>query len=130
MNRARRVLAAAALAALGASGAAADDGFAMVDDCWGGIVESLTAIGTEFPEFRPGDVRLHLGFLKAAREANRETVVSPDPSDEDLQEFLRGAFAVCAASDGVAEILRALRDGARGIAGQMWAQWRWDGSLP
>ena len=68
MNRARRVVAAAALAglALGAAGAAADDGFspafsAALRGCVGGAVATLEAIETEFPAFRAGEVRMNLG---------------------------------------------------------------------
>ena len=125
---ARGALAGLVLAALGASGAAADDGPGMIDDCWGGIVAGLRTIGTEFPEFRAGEVRWNLGVMQAMREATRDRMASADWADEDPQEVAAFAFSVCSSSDDVADILRELRDGSWMVAGMMWRQWRWDGS--
>ena len=59
-GRARGALAGLALAALGASGAVAQEGGlrAVFEGCVGGLVGSLEAIGAEFPGFRSGEVRL------------------------------------------------------------------------
>ena len=127
---ARRVLAAAALAGLGASGAAADDGRNLLDDCLSGVVAGLKAIGTEFPEFRAAEVRMNLGMIEGLREGTRERTAAADWSEEDVDEVMALVGMACSSSDDVADILRELRDGSWMVAGLLWRQWRWDGSPP
>lgn len=107
---ARGPLAGLALAALGASGAAAeDDGLASIlEGCVGNVVTSLEAIRAEFPDFVPNQFELML-FGARQNHADLEGFVARQ-IDRSRMEVVSG---VCVAADLGAFMLEILRRGDR-----------------
>ena len=117
---ARGALAGLVLAALGASGAAAqDDGLlAVFEGCVGGLVGNLEAIGSEFPGFRSGEVRLE-SFVAGAVHTDPAGFLASRRGAEALDDVR----VACTAADDIAAVLGALRNGQSAWAGVLWQQW-------
>ena len=103
-----------------ASAVAAQEGglLAVFAGCVGGLVGRLEAIGSEFPEFQSGEVRLE-SFVARAVHADPAAFLEPRPSDKALYD----ARKACTAADRVAAVLGALRDGQPKKAGKLWDRW-------
>ena len=102
---ARGALAGLVLAALGASGAPADDDayFALLEVCYGNSVRSLEAIRIEFPDFLSNTVAM---LLAVARSRHASSAVVLDPAGPVAE--VEGA---CVSADGFETALEMLRSG-------------------
>ena len=100
-----------------------EETLAAFKDCMVGLVGSLEAIDSEFPEFRAGEVGLALrkkrSLLRNLPEETAALVMLDrlNGLDGGYENYVREA---CTAADDVADVLGELRDGSPDAARGMW----------